>query len=132
MVETRRKFDRDFREGAIRIVRERRSVSCGLSMACGAQHLCRISINGTAGRCRPYCTRTCHRSVVGATLLRRLDGHVVPAAGEDVGAGGSPGAFVVGGWPVGVVEDGFDDAPFLFDGVFAGEPVSASVHGVVE
>ena len=54
----------------------------------------------------------------------------MPAAGEDVGAGGSPGAFVVGRWPVGVVEDGFDDAPFLLDGVLAGEAVSVTGSSV--
>ena len=62
----------------------------------------------------------------------RLDGHVVPPAGENVGPGGPPGALVVGRWPVGVVEDGFDDAPLFLDGVFAGETVPAAVHGVVQ
>src|SRR6478752_4901030 len=55
-----------------------------------------------------------------------LDGHVVPSTGEDVSAGGSPGAFVIRRWPIGVVENGFDDAPFLFNGVLAGEPMPAT------
>ena len=65
-------------------------------------------------------------------LLRCLYGHVVPSAGEDVGNGGSPVGLVLRRGAVGVVEDGFDDAPFLLDGVLAGEAVTAAVHGVVE
>ena len=31
-----------------------------------------------------------------------------------------------------MIKDRFDNAPFLFDGVFSGESVSSAVHGIVE
>jgi len=56
----------------------------------------------------------------------------VPSSGEDVDAGGSPGALVVGRGPVDVVGDRFADAPFLFDGVLAGSIGVVGRPGVVE